>query len=110
MWAVGCNVSDRNDSHCFVTIYRKQPLNGFNIVIANPARAKPTVSSCKAEVFHCNAKVDVAVILVIVWAYPSVIETLVAQHEHRYVGEPRTVVALPHLLFALFLSNYQKLP
>ena len=110
MWAVGCNVTDGNYSHSLVVFNREQLLNCFNIVVAYPARAEITVSSSKAEVFNCNAKVDVAMIFVVVCAHPSVTHTFEAQHEHRYIGEPRTVVALPHLLLAFFRSNYQELP
>ena len=88
MWAVGCNVTDGNYSHSLVVFNREQLLNCFNIVVgyrllpsrldkaqaslalfsllrqlSYPARAETTVSSCKAEVFNGNAKVDVAMIL-----------------------------------------------
>lgn len=130
MRTVGCNVTDGNYSHSLVVFNREQLLNCFNIVVgycllpsrldkaqaglalfsllrqlSYPARAEPTVSSCKAEVFNGNAKVDVAMILVVVCAHPSVVQALEAQHKHRNVGEPWTVVALPHFFFALFLSN-----
>lgn len=63
MGTVVSNVTNGNDCHSLVALYREQALDGFNVVITYPARAKSTVSSCKAEVFNGNAKVDVAMIL-----------------------------------------------
>ena len=135
MRTVGSNVPDGNNSHCLITLYWEQPLDGFNVIVgyrllpsrldkaqaslalfsllrqlSHPAGAESTVSGCEAKVFHSNAEIDVAMVLVVVCTHPSVTHTFEAQHEHRYVGEPGTVVALPHLLLALFRSNYKELP
>lgn len=100
MRTVGSNVPDGNDSHSLVTLYWKQPLDSFHIIVAYLTRAEPTVSSSEAEMLHGNTEVDVAMVLVVVCAHPRVIRTFEAQHEHRHVGEPRSVIALPHLFFA----------
>ena len=110
MRTVGSNVPDGNDSHSLVTLYWKQPLDSFHIIVAYLTRAEPTVSSSEAEMLHGNTEVDVAMILVVVRAHPSVIEALEAQHEHRNVGEPRTVVTLSYLLLAFIRRYNQELP
>ena len=62
------------------------------------------------DMLHGNAEVDVAMVLVIICTHPSIIKALEANHKHRHIDEPWTVVALPHLLLAFFRSNYQELP
>lgn len=68
------------------------------------------VSGSEAKVLHGNAKVDVSMVLVVVCTHPCFVQALEAQHEHRHIGEPWTVVALPHLLLFLFRSSDLELP
>ena len=68
MRTIGSNVPDGNDSHSLIVFNREQLLNCFNIVVAYPARAESTVSGCEAKVFHSNAEIDVAMVLVVVCA------------------------------------------
>jgi hypothetical protein len=130
MRTVGSNVANGNDCHSLVALYWKQPLDSFHVIVgyrllpsrldkaqaslalfsllrqlSHPARAKATVSGCEAKVLHGNAEVDVAMVLVVVCSHPSVVQTLEAKHEHWHIGEPGTVIALSHLLLALFRSN-----
>ena len=107
MQTVGSNVANGDDSHSFVTLYWKQPLDSFHVIVgyrllpsrldkaqaslalfsllrqlSHPAGAESTVSGCEAKVFHSNAEIDVAMVLVVVCAHPSVVHTFEAQHKH----------------------------
>jgi len=121
-------VSNGNDCHILVTLYWKQLLDSFHVIVgyrllpsrldkaqaslalfsllrqlSYPTRAKSTVGCCEAKVLHGNAKLDVTMVLVVVCTHPSVVQALEANHEHRHIAEPWTV--LPRLLLFLFRSS-----
>lgn len=123
-------MANGNDCHSLVALYREQALDGFNVIVgyrllpsrldkaqaslalfsllrqlSYPTRAEPTVSSSEAEMLHGNTEVDVAMVLVVICTYPSVIQTFEANHEHRHVNQPRTVVSLPLLILCYKLNS-----
>lgn len=82
----------------------------MGVEVTDPASAEVALRSGEAQMFGSDSYVDVAVLLVVVAAYPALAVVLHAHDVERSSAEPFAVVRLPKLFLSLLAAYHDKLP
>ena len=86
----------------------EQCQNLLGVEVANPAGAQPQVGGLEGEVIYRDGHVDVAMILAILWTFPT--GAVIAAHDDHLRGcvEPFARIGLLHLLEEFLVIHYDE--